>query len=47
MSGRARVLDFGGPVLLTPFEPPADGPGTRARGLLRRGGPCATGDHHG
>jgi putative hydrolase of the HAD superfamily len=45
MSGRALVLDFGGPVLLTPFELVADEPGTRAYELLHQGGPLATADH--
>jgi putative hydrolase of the HAD superfamily len=45
MSGRALVLDFGGPVLLTPFELVADEPGTPAYELLHRGGPLATADH--
>jgi putative hydrolase of the HAD superfamily len=45
MSGRALVLDFGGPVLLTPFELVAGEPGSRAYGLLRRAGPFATADH--
>jgi putative hydrolase of the HAD superfamily len=38
----ALVLDFGGPVLLTPFELVADGPGTPAYGLLHLRGPLAT-----
>jgi len=45
MSGRALVLDFGGPVLLTPFELVADEPDTPAYALLHRGGPLATADH--
>lgn len=38
----ALVLDFGGPVLLTPFELVADEPGTPAHGLLHERGPLAT-----
>lgn len=41
----ALVLDFGGPVLLTPFELVADQPGTPAHGLLHRRGPLAPADH--
>ncbi len=42
---RALVLDFGGPVLLTPFELVADAPGTPAFELLHERGPLATADH--
>jgi putative hydrolase of the HAD superfamily len=45
MSSRALVLDFGGPMLLTPFELVADEPGTPAYALLHQGGPLATADH--
>lgn len=38
----ALVLDFGGPVLLTPFELVADQPGTPAYELLHQRGPLAT-----
>lgn len=38
----ALVLDFGGPVLLTPFELVADEPGTPAYALLHQRGPLAT-----
>lgn len=38
----ALVLDFGGPVLLTPFELVADEPGTPAHALLHQRGPLAT-----
>lgn len=38
----ALVLDFGGPVLLTPFELVADQPGTPAYDLLHQRGPLAT-----
>lgn len=38
----ALVLDFGGPVLLTPFELVADEPGTPAHDLLHERGPLAT-----
>lgn len=41
----ALVLDFGGPVLLTPFELVADEPGTPAYGLLHQRGPLATAEH--
>jgi len=41
----ALVLDFGGPVLLTPFELVADEPGTPAYGLLHQRGPLATAGH--
>lgn len=37
----ALVLDFGGPVLLTPFELVADQPGTPAHALLFERGPLA------
>lgn len=40
----ALVLDFGGPVLLTPFELVADRPGTPAYVLLHGRGPLATED---
>jgi putative hydrolase of the HAD superfamily len=42
MASPALVLDFGGPVLLTPFELVADEPGTPAYGLLHLRGPLAT-----
>ena len=42
MSTPALVLDFGGPVLLTPFELVVDQPGTPAYGLLHQRGPLAT-----
>ena len=42
MSPSALVLDFGGPVLLTPFELVAHEPGTPAHGLLHLRGPLAT-----
>lgn len=45
MPSPALVLDFGGPVLLTPFELVADAPGTPAYGLLHERGPLATADH--
>ncbi len=38
----ALVLDFGGPVLLTPFELAADQPGTPQYDLLHERGPLAT-----
>jgi putative hydrolase of the HAD superfamily len=38
----ALVLDFGGPVLLTPFELVSDRPGTPAHDLLFERGPLAT-----
>ncbi len=38
----ALVLDFGGPVLLTPFELAADRPGTPENALLFERGPLAT-----
>lgn len=38
----ALVLDFGGPVLLTPFELVADHPESPAHGLLHGRGPLAT-----
>lgn len=38
----ALVLDFGGPVLLTPFELVANEPGTPAYALLHERGPLAT-----
>ncbi|WP_310525802.1 HAD-IA family hydrolase, partial [Nocardioides sp.] len=38
----ALVLDFGGPVLLTPFELVANQPGTPAYALLHQRGPLAT-----
>ncbi len=38
----ALVLDFGGPVLLTPFELVADQQGTPAYALLHQRGPLAT-----
>jgi len=42
MPAPALVLDFGGPVLLTPFELVADQPGTPAHALLFERGPLAT-----
>ena len=45
MSTQALVLDFGGPVLLTPFELVVDEPGTPAHGLLFERGPLATAEH--
>lgn len=45
MTPPALVLDFGGPVLLTPFELVADEPGTPAYGLLHQRGPLATAEH--
>ena len=42
MSRPALVLDFGGPVLLTPFELVGDEPGTPAHTLLHGRGPLAT-----
>lgn len=44
MPGPALVLDFGGPVLLTPFELVADEPGTPAHALLHERGPLAPSD---
>ena len=41
----ALVLDFGGPVLLTPFELVRDEPGTPAYDLLHERGPLATAGH--
>lgn len=45
MSGPALVLDFGGPVLLTPFEAVLDAPGTPAYSVLYGRGPLATSEH--
>ena len=45
MTSRALVLDFGGPVLLTPFELVVDEPGTPAYDLLHQRGPLATPAH--
>lgn len=45
MGAPALVLDFGGPVLLTPFELVGDRPGTPAHDLLFERGPLATGAH--
>jgi putative hydrolase of the HAD superfamily len=45
MTSPALVLDFGGPVLLTPFELVAHEPGTPAYGLLHLRGPLATEEH--
>lgn len=39
---KALVLDFGGPVLLTPFELVEEFPGTLAHALLSRRGPMAS-----
>lgn len=44
MTRPALVLDFGGPVLLTPFELVAKLPGTPAHALLHERGPLATVD---
>jgi putative hydrolase of the HAD superfamily len=41
MTSPALVLDFGGPVLLTPFELVAEEPGTPAYDLLHLRGPLA------
>ena len=41
MTSPALVLDFGGPVLLTPFELVAEEPGTPAYALLHLRGPLA------
>ena len=41
----ALVLDFGGPVLLTPFELVRNEPGTPAYDLLHERGPLATAEH--
>ncbi len=40
----ALILDFGGPVLLTPFELAAQAPGTAAYDLLHARGPLASAD---
>lgn len=45
MASPALVLDFGGPVLLTPFELVRNEPGTPAYALLHERGPLATADH--
>ena len=45
MGAPALVLDFGGPVLVTPFELVADEPGSPARALLHERGPLATAEH--
>lgn len=45
MTGPALVLDFGGPVLLTPFELAGDVPDTPAYSLLHERGPLATDAH--
>ncbi|MGH3863344.1 HAD-IA family hydrolase [Actinokineospora sp.] len=45
MGAPALVLDFGGPVLLTPFELVAGQPGTPAHDLLHERGPLATPAH--
>lgn len=44
MSTPALVLDFGGPVLLTPFELAGRLPGTAVHELLHEQGPLATAD---
>ncbi|MCW2844880.1 MAG: HAD-superfamily hydrolase, subfamily variant 3 [Nocardioides sp.] len=44
MNRPALVLDFGGPVLLTPFELVADEPATPAHAMLHQRGPLATVD---
>jgi putative hydrolase of the HAD superfamily len=41
---QALILDFGGPVLLTPFELVEEFPGTPAHALLSGRGPLATDD---
>jgi len=43
-STKALVLDFGGPVLLTPFELVEEFPGTPAHALLSQRGPMASED---
>lgn len=45
MSSRALVLDFGGPVLLTPFELVGADPDSPAHALLHERGPLATAEH--
>jgi putative hydrolase of the HAD superfamily len=45
MTAPALVLDFGGPVLLTPFELVSDAPGSAAHDLLFQRGPLATAAH--
>lgn len=45
MPGPALVLDFGGPVLLTPFELAGDVPDTPEYALLHERGPLATEAH--
>jgi len=45
VGARALVLDFGGPVLLTPFELVGGLPGTPAHELLFERGPLATAAH--
>ncbi len=45
MTQPALVLDFGGPVLLTPFELVAGEPGTPAYELLHQRGPLAPREH--
>jgi putative hydrolase of the HAD superfamily len=45
MGAPALVLDFGGPVLLTPFELVAELPDTPAHALLHERGPLATAEH--
>jgi putative hydrolase of the HAD superfamily len=45
VGARALVLDFGGPVLLTPFELVTGRPGTPAHQLLLERGPLATAAH--
>jgi putative hydrolase of the HAD superfamily len=45
MTAPALVLDFGGPVLLTPFELVRDEAGTPAWSLLHERGPLATTEH--
>lgn len=42
---KALILDFGGPVLLTPFELAEEFPGTPAHALLSGRGPMASEDH--
>lgn len=44
-SRKALILDFGGPVLLTPFELVEEFPGTPAHALLSRRGPIASDEH--
>jgi putative hydrolase of the HAD superfamily len=45
VGARALVLDFGGPVLLTPFELVSDRAGTPVHAVLSERGPLATAGH--